>query len=431
MGQSNIFYIYDHKYNFKFILDIYESMIWIERYSDVGDFEIMLAFDPSIVHRIQLGDYIELIDRSHALSYKNIMMVDSININNDTDNHNIIIKGQSHTKILKQRQILFDTVIPSGTDIKNGLLDIINNSLLYQSNYLKSQFNYEIPSEYSNLDMKIKVKWNVGYSATLKDDFPISKGSLFDTVKKVCDFMSWGFRVVLDDSNNQILEIYSGEDREIILSKSFDNVISSVINFDARNFYNAYMIMGDKYDSTDYSSSNDKSFKKYQKVKYGNALYQSLIDNNTDSPSSSNWEKIPWYPFYYKVYNRYPGMNSDIEALDPNDIYTHVYNSNIKDYIDINGNSNNRVYFSHQAMINLILQDYIINNPSAASIDKKFEPQIYLNNKYKYGSNYRLGDIVTFIDDLAGISKGRIIEFIRTFNGEGYREYPTITIQSE
>lgn len=454
-------YLYDHNFTPKGIIDVYTSMIWTERYNDVGDCEIVVPIQAPIAEQIKLGDYVELIEKSDEYnSGRNIMMINYINSVNNGKTQHIIFKGQDETRLLKQRCVLFDYEISTDETYISTIKTLITNSMKNNYKYLTNMFGMDRSGVSADLPIDIKAEipkyWEdypykgSGRPFNSKCDTKsliLHSGSVFDAVKTICDICNWGFKIVRDDNNRLRLYIYCGkrhdgtEANETVMTfaMEFDNLISSELTVDARSFSNRHFVIGDKYDAPDYDTINDNkkaSFKRNQKVSRFGILYESLKDGNTDPPSlmSDNWRKIPWHPIGLVYSSAWPGIipysRNDMVPLDTYDDVIHV---NVKDYYEDTSkqpdpNSDNRIYLSN-ADLSTKLQNDLVSTKKDWLWKKDYKPEIYVSNKYTYKKDYALGDLITYIDKFAGVFTGRIMEFTRTLDDQGYREFPTINIE--
>lgn len=454
-------YLYDHNFTPKGIIDTYTSMIWTERYNDIGDCELVIPMDAPIAEQIKLGDYIELIEKSDEYnSGRNIMMINYINIKNDMEDKHIIIKGQDETRLLKQRCILFDYEMTVDETYVSTIKTLINDSMKNNYKYLTKTFGMDRSGESADLPIDIKAKipqfWEdypykgSGSPFNAKCDTKsmiLHSGTVFDAVKTICDICNWGFKIAWDDDNNLTLYIYCGKRHDgtepnetaMVFAMEFDNLISSELIIDAQTFANRHFLIGDKYDAPDYDTINDNkksSFKRNQKVSRFGQLYESLKDGNTDAPSvrSDNWRIIPWNPIGLVYVRAWPGaVPYSSDHMVPLDTYDEVTHINVKDYYEDTSkqpdpNSDNRIYLSNRDL-STKLQNDLCTAKKQWLWKRDYKPEIYVSDKYTYKKDYALGDLVTYIDKFTGTFTGRIMEFTRTLDDQGYREFPTIKVE--
>lgn len=80
--------------------------------------------------------------------------------------------------------------------------------------------------------------------------------------------------------------------------------------------------------------------------------------------------------------------------------------------------------FNLQATLNQKARDALANHIYINLVDGKVVPQ----SMYKPGVDYFLGDVVELSTAVGNSSKARVIEYIRTDDDSGYKEYPTLSV---
>ena len=80
------------------LIDTFESFIWTERYSDLGDFELVIKSTP-ITRNLLTEDTKILCDKSER-----VMIIESVEDKNDADGNMILdVKGHSLETIMNDR----------------------------------------------------------------------------------------------------------------------------------------------------------------------------------------------------------------------------------------------------------------------------------------------------------------------------------------
>ena len=81
-----------------YILDVFKSLIWTDRYWKAGDFEIITAPTPDILAMLLDTEYLALAESPHH------MVLEDFNIHSDIDDGNqLIITGRSLESLLERR----------------------------------------------------------------------------------------------------------------------------------------------------------------------------------------------------------------------------------------------------------------------------------------------------------------------------------------
>lgn len=217
-----------------YVLDKFESIIWTDRYSSYGDFEIYTSADKDIIKNLKIDYYIW---SSHS---EHLMIIEDVTIETDVENGNhCIITGRSIESLL-DRRIIWRT-----TDI-NGDFYLRLYWLLYENAINPSDQKRVIP----NLKYKDPEDPDLKF---IQIHAQFTGDTLYDAIKKMCDSVNLGFKITLNDQNQFVFALYSGVDRSydqyekpyIVFSPNFDNVINSNYYESKRSFKNAMLIAGE------------------------------------------------------------------------------------------------------------------------------------------------------------------------------------------
>ena len=85
----------------------------------------------------------------------------------------------------------------------------------------------------------------------------------------------------------------------------------------------------------------------------------------------------------------------------------------------------------NQTLYHDILRTYGMNKFKEYYTTTAFEGEIDNTERYKYGTDYKIGDIVTVDDGMGNSAKARIVEYIISDNEEGLVKYPTFEMVEE
>lgn len=198
------------------VFDTFESLIWAERYSSYGDFEIYTSAERSIIQKTKPNYYIQS-DESEM-----VMIIEDLKLESDTEfgNH-YTITGRSLESILLRRIVWSQTIL-------DGYLEGQIEKLLNQNVIKPTDNNRKI----SNFVFK---KSNDPTIASLKIKAQFTGDTLYDAVKKICDSTNIGFKITLNDQNQFVFSLYTGSDRSydqfsnpyVVFSPNFENIINS------------------------------------------------------------------------------------------------------------------------------------------------------------------------------------------------------------
>lgn len=216
------------------VVDTYVSLIWTERYSEYGDFELYAFVDPSLLYYLRKDYYLVLEESSTTMIIENIFL--------DTDvesGHYITLTGRSLESILDRR-------IVWGQKIVKGSLQDAIHSLLYDciinpidSDRRIDNFIFEESTDENITQLSINVQF--------------TGDNLYDVVKILCDEFNLGFRIVLNESNQFVFSLYSGKDRTyyqnenpyVVFSPEFDNIINSSYAESNKALKNVTLVAGE------------------------------------------------------------------------------------------------------------------------------------------------------------------------------------------
>ena len=121
------FYLLDSELNKKHLIDIYSSAIWVPRYNDIGDCELVIDATSENLKKIKECKYIARDDDDM------VCKIEKIEIKTDVENGDqLIVTGADIKKILNQRIVMKQTNF-------NGLVEdyirtLINDAIINPTN---------------------------------------------------------------------------------------------------------------------------------------------------------------------------------------------------------------------------------------------------------------------------------------------------------
>lgn len=216
------------------VVDQYESLLWVERYSDLGDFKLVVIDTPS--NRSLFRDGAMLVNN---LTDRVMVVENRLRKTDAAGVMRLTVSGQSFEAILKNRAVA-PNVSDNTTWNANGsygwLASRLAGSVLVNGNGLMSEDI--IPSMY--------------YGFTSPDtnpvDIAVELGSLYDGVKKICDSGKLGFRIQLITLEGVLrlrFNVYQGRDlRHVIFSSTLDSLAEESHLHDISNYKNIAYVWG-------------------------------------------------------------------------------------------------------------------------------------------------------------------------------------------
>ena len=357
-------YILDSLYRRVDIIDKFESLIWTERFSAIGDVELILHSTPA--NRLRFAPGVNL---GMNETYR-VMTVETVEDSTNEDGlQTLNVKGRSLEKILDERLardnlsnlttepkwVITDTPTEIARKIFHDICvlgqlhagDII--SLLTEGSAIFPADNVPEPSE----------------SVT----YEIEPMSVYTAVKSIADQYTFGFRLIRNlDAGQLYFDVYTGSDRTsqqtilpaVIFSQELDNL------------------------------QNTKSLSSI--ALYRNAAYViSPIGNSVVYPLNVD-------PSVAGFQRRVLFVKAD-DITEP----------------DTTINAAQRVQRGREELA---------KNRSLFA----FDGEINQNSQYKYGIDYQLGDLVELRDADGGSNNMQVTEQIFVSDSQGDRSYPTLAL---
>ena len=116
-------YVLDHNFRRQHIIDIYESLIWTDRYGESGDFELYLPTSQEAIDILQKDMYLS-IDTSDY-----IKIIEDIEItSNNEDGKKLKVTGRTLDSILDRRIIWGLTEL--NVSLQDGIEELLNKNLI-------------------------------------------------------------------------------------------------------------------------------------------------------------------------------------------------------------------------------------------------------------------------------------------------------------
>ena len=210
------FLVLNTKFEAVAILDAFESFIWTDLYSKCGDFEIYTSSDRQIIETLKEDFYIWTEDSEHVMIIENRKIITDVE-----EGNKFLVSGRSLESIL-DRRIVWNQILLDGyfqTQIKRLLTEnVINPS---DSNRKISNFIFEETDDPYILSLKVQMQY--------------TGDNLYEVVCKLCESVSVGFKITLNDNNQFVFKLYSGVDRtydqetnpDVVFSPIVENIIDS------------------------------------------------------------------------------------------------------------------------------------------------------------------------------------------------------------
>ena len=198
------------------LVDDYESLIWVDRFNECGDFELCTIASSKTLNTFKKDYYLWIQESDH------VMIVDTRTVDSDAEDGNkLIITGDSLEYILSRRVVRKQTILTG--NFQDGVKRLLDENVISPENEERKIDNFIF--EYSD-DPAIT-------ELTIEAQF--TGDNLYDAVVSLCISKNIGFKVTLTDDNKFKFKLYAGVDRSynqltnpyIVFSPKFENIVNS------------------------------------------------------------------------------------------------------------------------------------------------------------------------------------------------------------
>lgn len=198
------------------IVDSFDSLIWADRYSTVGDFEIYTGINLKMLAVLQKKYYLLLPGSDHT------MIVEGRGLTTDPEEGNhIVFSGRSLESILDRRIVWNQTVLTG--NFQDGIEQLLNENAISPT----------IPERTIPNLRFVQSADPVITSLTIDAQF--TGDNLLTVIENLCTEKKIGWKITLTDDNHFDFMLYAGADRSysqnensyVIFSPKFDNILSS------------------------------------------------------------------------------------------------------------------------------------------------------------------------------------------------------------
>ena len=350
------------------LIEGFESMVWAERYSAYGDFQLVTKAD--YASRALLMPETPIVMAGSPRVMKIETVTDDVS---DDGTRNLTVTGRSIEALLDDRVAMPGLAGHNMTTDEfvtyTGTPGAIARSIFTSccvTGVMSSKDTY--PFYHAGTLLPAGSILEPSVSVTLKVD----PDTVYNTIKNICDIWSLGFRVVRNGELGQIyFEIYTGNDR--------------TANQTARDPVIFSLAMDNLGQTSHVSSTALVKTVAYVYAKNGSA--EVYPDAYSDTTATGSDRRVLL-----------------VKAAD----------------IDLPAG----------AALNAAMQDKGKQELAKWMPVYSFDGEIPQNTKYIYGDDYSLGDMVEEWDRYGGVNTMLVTEHISVSDKEGERSYPTLTLFS-
>lgn len=209
-------YILDQEFHQLGVLDIYKSLIWTDRYSECGDFEICITPTTENMELMQRYRYIWREDSEHS------MVIEGLQFSTDVESgHEIIVNGRSLESILDRRIVWAQTRFVG--KLQSQIKKLLDENVINPTDPARKIPNF------------IFVENDDPVLDAITIDKQYTGDNLYEIVKELCGPNGVGFKITLTEGDKLAFQLYVGADRSyaqfdnpyIVFSPENENLINS------------------------------------------------------------------------------------------------------------------------------------------------------------------------------------------------------------
>lgn len=216
-------------------VDYYISLLWVQRYSKCGDFELVVPASIETASLLTQDNYLWIRDFPDVY-----MVIEDFDLNTHSENGDTIIaSGRTLSSILDRRCIFPQTTV-SG-NVQNAIKKLVEQNAGVLASAERKIENLVVQN---NADTSITSL--TGLRAQFTGD------NLLDSVISICEIYDLGFKIII--RNGQfIFSLYRGIDRSssqsiyprVIFSSEYNNLLDSSYSSAQRDLKNVAIVQGE------------------------------------------------------------------------------------------------------------------------------------------------------------------------------------------
>ena len=358
-------YVLNKSYQTVGVIDVFESLVWVERYYGYGDFELYTEVDINLLNLLQEDYYLKI------PSSDKTMIIEGIELKTNVETGNkLVVTGRSLESLIDRRIVWEQTQI--NTNIQQAVLTLVNDSMINPGGVTWPPWR------------KVNNMTWINNTDTLVTT-PNVKGqylqtNVYEAVIGLCKEVSVGFRIVLNNGTFEV-GVYAGADRSyaqstnpyVVFSPDFDNLLNSDYIHSKRYFKTLALILG-------HITDDGQFFRATKGISV-----------------PVNW--------------------STLTGIDHRELGVDA--THIPRYLTGTSTPISDSVFTEQ--IREVGAEELRRN----SFVDQFDGQTETTNSYKYRTDYFLGDIVQIANEYRLTARSRITEVTISENLSGSYIYPT------
>lgn len=230
-------YVIDKSFQTVAVIDSYISVIWTRRYYTYGDFELYLSAEERLLDILREGYYLVRDRDKKSDGYYNVMVINYREIiTNVEEGDNLLVKGYCLKSLLSRRVVVNQTSL-RGT-VQNCIRQLLNENIIAPTDNARAISNFITGADTFTDSTELKTQ--------------ITGKNLGEAITDICKRYGYGYDVYL---NNGVFTFYmykgvnrsysQSENAHVVVSESFDNLLSSDYSQSKQTFGNVAIVAGE------------------------------------------------------------------------------------------------------------------------------------------------------------------------------------------
>ena len=360
-----------------YILDTYESLIWVDKFNEPGTFEIYTPVTDDILTYLVKDNYLINPDSEH------VMIIEDFSLESDSESgDHIKIIGRSLESILDRRIVWKDTSFKEKHNLQKAIQKLITRAMINPEGTSSDKANRTI----ANFRFLEETSDTTITSLKLEDGAQYQGQTLLEIIQGLCTDKKIGFKITLSDSYEFVFTLYNGVDRSyrqtinpyVVFRPSFDNVINS-----------------------NYKEENSK-------VK----TFAYVVG---EGEVGSRKEELVG--------------DSSLKGINRRELFVDA--SNISQTVRQEDDAETKSIIDDTQYLKLLKQRGEKELAQIKKDIKSFDGKCETTRLYRYGRDFFMGDIVQMANEYGMEASSRITEFTWNYSTSEIETYPTFTAVEE
>lgn len=218
------------------IVTTFQSVIWNVQYYDKNDFQIVAPATEENMQALQMGKFLARADDISGGTFKNVMVIESIKLDLDTENGWLLtVTGKGLKNIVGQRVVWYQTNLTGYAEA--SIRQVITDNIINPVDSERAIANFVLDE-------------SKGYTESI--EMQLLGENIADWLVDVCKKYGYGWDVYIDNGK-YVFTLYKGTDRTysqqtvppVVFSPEYDNLLSSSYQYSKALYKNAAVIGGE------------------------------------------------------------------------------------------------------------------------------------------------------------------------------------------